>query len=247
MKIFDILRNDFATVGIKLPQSLDKYSSFNAKNLINFLFLNLNIFSVFIHIFYDGHTFNDFVDSVYRCIGVVVTAVALMSFVQQTPALFQLIDNLDRAVDKSKFNIWIVQFWLNFVTFLFKHVCLPILGLMNPISTLIYKQTDRKMQKWHHILNILMVKVTPVFANMPKCIVSFYTYFTTDLGRDAFELPCPAWWIKSIDFVWCIFINSSHDSWLMTRSSFYELKRLGQWWGPMDKINISIDVFYIIF
>ena len=64
---------------------------------------------------------------------------------------------------------------------------------MNPISKTIYKKTDQKLQKWHKILNIVMVKVPPVLANIPMFIISFYTYFTTDLGRDAFELPCPAW------------------------------------------------------
>lgn len=94
LKIFDILRNDFATVGIEAQQ-------FNAKNLINIIILKLNMFTVFAHIVCGVHTFNDFVESVYRCLGVVVTATIFISFVQQSSKLFNLIDGIENDVNKS--------------------------------------------------------------------------------------------------------------------------------------------------
>lgn len=39
-------------------------------------------------------------------------------------------------------------------------------------------------------------------------IYSFFIYFTTDSGRDAFILPLPMWWAFQ---TWCFFLNKFHD------------------------------------
>lgn len=106
MKIFSIMSYDLETLGIDSQSLFRIQSSFNAKKWINILCLSLNMFTVFIHILLDINTFNDFVDSVYRCMGVVATASIFMSFVWQTAKLLQLIRNLDCAVRESKYQFF---------------------------------------------------------------------------------------------------------------------------------------------
>lgn len=68
-----------------------------------------------------------------------------------------------------------------------------ILGSKNPSLKLLYEKTNEKTEKWSKILFFLMVKFTPIAWLSPKVIISFYLYFTTDLGNDALELPSPMW------------------------------------------------------
>lgn len=58
----------------------------------------------------------------------------------------------------------------------------------------IYSKTDEKVKKWNRWINLLMVKVTPIGATLPKFILSFLLYFATDLGQSAFELPFFEWY-----------------------------------------------------
>lgn len=64
---------------------------------------------------------------------------------------------------------------------------------MNPSSRLLYEKTNRRAEKWSEIIFILMAKVTPIAWLSPRVIISFFFYFTTDMGNEAFELPSPMW------------------------------------------------------
>lgn len=56
-----------------------------------------------------------------------------------------------------------------------------------------YERSNRFVEKWNEIIFILTVKVTPICGVMSALSYSFFVYFTTDLGRDAFLLPAPMW------------------------------------------------------
>lgn len=59
---------------------------------------------------------------------------------------------------------------------------------------------DQNAQQWIEILNIALVKATPICVMFPQFIISFYVYFTTNLGNDAFEMPFPVWYEWNIKF-----------------------------------------------
>ena len=65
-------------------------------------------------------------------------------------------------------------------------------GLMNPKSKTIYIKINDLNAKLIEILNVILVKVTPICDELPMFIVSFFIYTTSDAGRDAFMLPFPA-------------------------------------------------------
>lgn len=62
-----------------------------------------------------------------------------------------------------------------------------------PKSKRKYEKTNRNMEKWSEIVYFLTVKVTVVCLIGPRFVVSFFVYFTTNLGADAFELPILTW------------------------------------------------------
>lgn len=68
-----------------------------------------------------------------------------------------------------------------------------VLGSKNPASEAIYEKTNQIVEKYSEI-GIFALKnvIAPSFIH-PKAIVSFFIYFYTDLGNDAFNLPIPMW------------------------------------------------------
>lgn len=46
-----------------------------------------------------------------------------------------------------------------------------------------------------------MLKVTIHCVMWPKLLQSFYTYFTTDLGKEAMELPYNVWYAAYTDIL----------------------------------------------
>lgn len=70
-------------------------------------------------------------------------------------------------------------------------MAIPFLESKNPASKAIYAETNRQVEKWSKFIILGIAKVTPFFLVWPKFVVSLVTYFTTDLGSDALELPFP--------------------------------------------------------
>lgn len=57
----------------------------------------------------------------------------------------------------------------------------------------IFYKTNQFEEKFSKVILFVMVKITPICAIWPWCINIYFIYFTSDLGTDAFELPCPMW------------------------------------------------------
>lgn len=66
-------------------------------------------------------------------------------------------------------------------------------GLQNEASKAIYVEVNDRIEKWSQIVHFVLVNVSIPFLILPKYLVSFYLYYTTDMGNDAFELPLPMW------------------------------------------------------
>lgn len=67
------------------------------------------------------------------------------------------------------------------------------IGLVNPASMAIYEKSNQQIEEYGNALSIFMRKVSIPCLIMPKVVISFITYFTTDLGNDAFQLPFHIW------------------------------------------------------
>lgn len=74
-----------------------------------------------------------------------------------------------------------------------KLLVILIPGLENAASSEIYVKTVLVTEKLNHIINLGIMFVSFPLTMLPKFVLSFLNYLTTDLDGDAFELPFPYW------------------------------------------------------
>lgn len=63
----------------------------------------------------------------------------------------------------------------------------------NPTSKAIFDHTNQLVEKLSQIGYVVIAIVTPVCIVILKAIVSYFLYFATDMGNEAFELPLFYW------------------------------------------------------
>lgn len=62
-----------------------------------------------------------------------------------------------------------------------------------PASRAMLRKTIQHVEKLSGMVYFVAVKLGVPGITLPKAIASYFIYFTTDSGRDAFELPYPMW------------------------------------------------------
>lgn len=67
-------------------------------------------------------------------------------------------------------------------------------GMVNPDWKFKYENLNEKIEKWSNILYSVFIKVSVPGLLLPNFILSYYSYFSTDLGSEAFGLPYPFWY-----------------------------------------------------
>lgn len=65
------------------------------------------------------------------------------------------------------------------------------LGLKCSTSKVLYYETNEQIENFCEIIYFVFVRISPQFLTFPFYIVSYYNYFTTDLGEKAFQLLIP--------------------------------------------------------
>lgn len=71
--------------------------------------------------------------------------------------------------------------------------CNCFLGSENPTSKEIYVKMSQLIEKCSKIGFFVMGKLTPVCWIIPKAVICYFDYFTTDLGSEVWELPVFFW------------------------------------------------------
>lgn len=56
-----------------------------------------------------------------------------------------------------------------------------------------YEKTNRFTENISKIIQTVVVHISVPGFVLPKAFYSYFMYFTTELGADAFELPIPTW------------------------------------------------------
>ena len=104
MTIIELIKTDFATVGIESHKSNQIYSRLSPRNLI-FSFLSAyNIMAVMSHIICDENTFKEYIDSAYRCSGMSLIATIFGYLIWKSQSIFELINGIEKSVQKSEYN-----------------------------------------------------------------------------------------------------------------------------------------------
>lgn len=68
-----------------------------------------------------------------------------------------------------------------------------VIGLENPPSKAICEKTNELVENLSKVVIFACKYGLGPCIVTPKVIVSFFMYFTTDAGNDAFDLPIPMW------------------------------------------------------
>lgn len=66
-------------------------------------------------------------------------------------------------------------------------------GMKTPAQRSMYEEPNRVAEKWSKLGFIGFAIITPIMFVFPKAIFVYFIYYTTDAGRDAFDLPFLMW------------------------------------------------------
>ena len=104
MPILTSIRENLAIIGLSSHQSTQKYP-FNARNLTSLFFQFLNIGCNFGYLMYEAKDLMEITDSMFLTITAILTVSIFINLNWRMKQLFEFIDNLERTVDKSKWNV----------------------------------------------------------------------------------------------------------------------------------------------
>lgn len=81
----------------------------------------------------------------------------------------------------------------SFIVFTITLSIFDSVGLENAFAKLHYEKVNEKIEYQSKILYIALFQITIPGLLMPNLILSFFLYFSTDLGPNAFQLAFPIW------------------------------------------------------
>lgn len=141
-----------------------------------------------------------------------IALISYLSYRLNTQKVFKIIDALEQAINKS-------ELWLRTIFQQISKKINKILGLERPESKAMYEKINQLAEKLSKLAVFFFRKVSIPFVIIPTTVKCYFTYYTTDLGTAAFELPIPMWWgflfdwryekqfVLLFSFLWKIFCN----------------------------------------
>lgn len=192
MKFFTLIQHYLAIVGIDAYHA-NQRRLLNIRSVAVLIGLALSLISDMVYLIYKAEGVLEHTESLYIVSTVIGIAMAYIIILCEMPRLFMFINDFEIIVNESKrlsnvylstnINILFWRFWWLFIVGL---VC-------NPTSKIIYSQTTQKIEKCIEISRIILVVLTPIGFALPTLIIGLLSYFTTQLGENAFVLPYPTW------------------------------------------------------
>lgn len=198
MNAFDTIRYNFAIIGIS-PNQSGQMHLFNPRNCVALVLIAINLILNVGFLIHDADSFQKYVSSAYTCSTLLACIIAFEIVIWKTTKIFIFLDRVEEIIENRKL-VMLLQFAYGCYSTTLKENGHYVAGQENPISKNIYTETGRKIQAAIKILNFVMVKVSPICLILPEFMRSFYAYFTTDLGNDAFVLLFPVWWALQLLF-----------------------------------------------
>lgn len=189
----------FKTIKIHLATCLyfpNETHIFNVKRLLATIAAFLVVVLYFAFLFYEADTVTEYVSSAYMTVATLGIFMSLIDTTFKTKTIFALIDNdLRKICRKSSYRSMGAPCFYSCRSNRNSRMKTSDLfsELICTASKPLYMKTHRIVEKFSKIMKFVIVDVTVPGFIIPKAIFSFYVYFTTDLGADAFELPVPTW------------------------------------------------------
>lgn len=170
MKIFQNVQKNLAFIGYSENQR-----PFKNRQLI-FAFLSAwSIMAQFIYLFCIADTQKEFMEALFMTVASILIYISFLSTVLEMKTIFLLIDVVEKLINKSELFI------------------LSTFETSTEFFKTLYERTNQLAEKCSEIVYFLIVSVSVPGFVLPKAILSYFLYFTTDLGSEAFETPIPIW------------------------------------------------------
>lgn len=133
--------------------------------------------------------FIEYVESICTTASSIIVCVCFATIILRRAKVFKLIGNIEKLINTSeKISRSIIgDDQITHLTFKLKSGC------KYRKSEAFFFKTNQQVERLSEVVFTLLVKIALQCLMLPKCIVSFGTYFATDSGNDSFELPVPLW------------------------------------------------------
>lgn len=71
-------------------------------------------------------------------------------------------------------------------------------GCRSPDSKAIYVPMIENSGKWTKFFHFVLMRISVPVNVMLNCLISYYVYFATDSGNEAFRLAFPIWFVDKL-------------------------------------------------
>lgn len=189
-RAFELIEKNFAIVGIT-PSLVHQPYPLNGAILFGFFLLGLDILCVLLFVLNDAESFAEYTQCAYIISIMTSLILVLLSLIVTVKELFEFIDDGNDLFNTSKFNT-VESNEFCWDTFTHVHVA-NISGLKYSSSESIFRETIQLECKLCENMFFALKKAKPVAIFLPFVIYSYFAYFTTDLGANAFQLTYSMW------------------------------------------------------
>lgn len=190
MIFFEIIRENLTTLGVGLSQP-SIHLLFQIGRIRIVFVLLVNFFSFTLYALYEANDFAEYINSIFTSSILLFALLVASNCIWNTEHFHRLLNNIERTIKTSKrrdFNkICVILASKSIMK------CLNFIGIVKNKSKAIYIGADEKLKFWGKILDLCIVKITPVCIHLPSFVVSTFKYFSTSLGNEAFKLPFNQW------------------------------------------------------
>lgn len=108
MNHFELVQKKFAIIGYSLHYSTQRYH-LNARNMTMIVLMVANTLATGVYIFYGAKSFDEFLENIYLTTTLAVDLAMCVINIVLMPKIFKLIENLTLTVNKSEYNVMILQ------------------------------------------------------------------------------------------------------------------------------------------
>lgn len=124
-------------------------------------------------------------ESIFSTTSVLSIEISYISFVYKNDKLLNIFELISEELTTSK------RFYLKLIEYLLFLQKNEFFSGSNrsPASQAMYEKTNKFVEKLADRIYVGLMRYGVPFFVLPKAIISYITYFTTDAGRDSFELP----------------------------------------------------------
>lgn len=162
---------------------------YELKSVLPYICFGYGLVAVILFDAVEANSFQEYAESFYPITTLFFHACSPMALIDCESKMLELINHFEQVIESRKYfqNVLGIQ-----IDKQNNEMSNAIIGLVNPITKPIYNGIYSSIEKWTRIL-IAFGSLSLLSASIPFFVASYFLYFATDLGREAFWLPFSIW------------------------------------------------------